>query len=182
MKNKKIIPIIIALVVLAIIVSTCQSNDNTNTESDTSQNTTSTVSKIDDTKETETKDNKIDISTNEFKNSVIDTFKTTVEKSDYFTYSNESWRHQYLEISIAPNGKYSDDVFLTNAKPIIKKVLEELKKNEYKSGGIFKNNCEYINVFFLNYDDYGNLNRANAAFIRIEPLEIESITEEDLSF
>jgi uncharacterized protein YxeA len=181
MKNKKIIPIIIALVVLAIIVSTCQSKDD-NKENTNSENTTSIVSKTEDTNKIETKDNRIDISTKEFKNSVIETFKTATEDNDYFTYSHESWKNQYLEISIAPNGKYSDDIFLENAKPIIKKVLEDLKKNEYKSGGIFRNNCEYINVFFLNYDDYGNLNRANAAFIRLEPLDIQNVTEEDISF
>ena len=65
---------------------------------------------------------------------------------------------------------------------LIKNILEQLKKYEYKSGGFFKRECEYINIYFYGFDNNVSYNRNGGPFIQISLFDIQNETVEGLTF
>lgn len=126
---------------------------------------------------------KIDISSDAYIDLIKEIFNKAAQENGYFEYCGyDTYRYPYIQLHIAPKENYPDDVIKTQSTELIKNVLSDLKKYEYKSGSFFKYNYEYLNVYFYGYDEYGKYHRNGGPFIQINILNIQNATEEDLSF
>lgn len=102
-----------------------------------------------------------------------------LEKNDYFNYSGYTTRYPYVQISIVPNDKYDKKTIKNEAKKITEEIFSQLKKYEYKSGGIIKYNYEYISLYFSDYNQYGQLSRNEGPFVQFKIYDIDKIKSED---
>ena len=114
----------------------------------------------------------IDISLKEYINLINSVFIESTETNKYLCYDGYSTNYPYIQISIKPKKKISKSELEKQSKIVEEKVLENLKKYRYKSGGFFKYDYEFINIYFYDYADNGKLSRNEGPFIQLNILEI----------
>ena len=115
----------------------------------------------------------LDISSEEYYEKIEEIFETITITNEIYKYQGFAFYYPYLQISIYPTDKYERAVMEKEAKGIINKVLQELKKYKFKTGGLFSYNYEFLNIYFYDYDKYGNVSRNSGSFAQINVLEIE---------
>ena len=186
---KKVISLIMALLLFLVLLCGCEepiSNESSlsnDTETSSQQISSETKDNKKDTSESKPKKEVIDISSDDYYDLIKKIFDETTEQNGYFAFqSYNTYRAPYLQVYIAPKEKYSDDVTKTQSTELIKNILEQLKKYEYKSGGFFKRECEYINIYFYGFDDNGSYHRNGGPFIQISLFDIQNETIEGLTF
>ena len=173
MKKKLLIIILCTLIVLNI------TNCNNDLEDDKKVDDENTINidGVSDVKEEPLKNEKeiLDISSEEYYEKIGEIFETITSANEIYKFQGFTSRYPYLQISIYPTGKYDKAVIEQEAKEIINKVLQELKKYKFKTGGLFSSNYEFLNIYFYDYDKYGNVSRNGGPFAQINVLEIENV-------
>ena len=184
----KSIQIIITLFFMLFLLCGCEKvlENESSTPETSNQQTNSEVMEKENKKENikdSKEDNIIDISSDVYFDLVKNIFEKSALENGYFEYGGyDTYKYPYIQLYIAPKDKYSEDVTKVQSTELIKNVLEQLKEYEYKSGGFFKRNFEYINVHFYGYDEYGEYHRNGGPFIKINITDIQNVTEEKLIF
>ena len=177
--------------ILLIIVLSCSCNEHyieSVSESDTPPQNTQQ-----DSPETElqlTTENEfvqepkvIDISSDDYYALITNVFTEATKRNGYFEFFRyDTYKFPYLQVYIVPTDKRSNETTKIQSKALIEDVLEQLQKYEYKSGGWFKRECEYINIYFYGYDQYGNYNRNGGPFIQINIFNVQNISAENLIY
>lgn len=166
--------------ITTIVDETCTKPTESTTEKTPS---TQIDAEKEDKSETKPKKEIIDISSEAYYDLIKNVFEdATAENGYYVLQSYDTFRAPYLQMYIAPKDKYSDDVTKTQSTELIKNVLDQLKKYEYKSGGFFKRECEYINIYFYGFGDNGSYHRNGGPFIQINVFDIQNVTVEEMVF
>ena len=120
--------------------------------------------------------NSVDISSNEYKK-IIDTILTnSMAGNDNYEYRGYRTHTPYLEVSIYPKKELGESESEQAAEKIVKEILYNLKNYRFVSGGIFKYNYEYINLYFYGKKSGEKLSRNGGPFAQISILELEKAT------
>lgn len=153
--------------------------------SDIKENTESSEKTENNKDKSETKPKKeiIDISSDAYYDLIKKIFEEATQQNGYYVFQScNTYRAPYLQVYIAPKDIYSDEATKTQSTELIENILDQLKKYEYKSGGFFKRECKYINIYFYGLDDNGSYHRNGGPFIQISLFDIQNETVEGLTF
>lgn len=160
LKNNYIKFLIIVLILL--IVDACDEIYDNNTinnsieqpESEINDGDSSFTNKKNSKEHFYSNDQKIyKTSSEEYRTYVDDLFKTLIV-TDKFSLISIKWSSPYVKIDYYENDDLNDELFEYEKNEIIESARKELKKNKYKSGGLFKTSFEYISIgFFKKYDN-----------------------------
>ncbi len=174
MKKTILIIFMCGFIVLSIISCVYNSinNQNANVNDDTVNN-----NELINHDEDSLKDEKeiLDISSKDYGEKIGKIFNSITSNNEVYEYQGFTSHYPYLQISLYPIGKFDKEVIKREAKDITNNVLQELRKYKFKTGGFFKYNYEYLNIYFYDYDEYGNISRNGGPFAQINVLDIENI-------
>lgn len=121
------------------------------------------------------KDSKIlKINSKEYFELVNNAFVSATENNEYWYYSDAHQHYPYIQVSIKPKKEMSKDVMAVQAIAVCNKLVDILKKYEYKSGGLFAYNYDMINIYFYYYM-YGGLSRNGGPFIQFSIYDVGNL-------
>lgn len=174
-KYEKKLLIIILCTLIVLNITNC--NNDLEDDKKVDDENTINIDGVSDVKEEPSKNEEeiLDISSKDYGEKIGEIFNSITSNNEVYKYQGFTSHYPYLQISLYPIGSFDKEVIKREAKDITNNVLQELRKYKFKTGGFFKYNYEYLNIYFYDYDEYGNISRNGGPFAQINVLEIENV-------